>query len=164
MRALCAVRVSAVSLGMENESICWLSWPSLVSWTTETLVIFWPSRVTLTCIGPYMVVSTAPVIVRVAVDPPEPDIGLALAFAFIFTGEAAELAFALALAGVVTDAAGVAAADAAAGEAPGPATSAADEWVLNESSAASPAAVLPRVKMARRMRSPRGGRSGRGGS
>src|ERR1700735_189633 len=125
MRALCAERVSAVSLGMENESICWLSWPSLVSWTTETLVIFWPSRVTLTCIGPYMVVSTAPVMVRVAVDPPEPDIGLALA---------------LALAGAVPDAAGAAAADAAAREAPGSATSATDEWVLNESSAASPAA------------------------
>src|SRR3984957_8583144 len=125
MRALCAERVSAVSLGMENESICWLSWPSLVSWTTETLVIFLPSRVTLTCIGPYMVVSTAPVMVRVAVDPPEPDIGLALAFAFIFMGEAAGLA--LALAGAVADPAdpaGVAAVDAAAGEAPGSATSA----------------------------------------
>src|ERR1700722_11068919 len=158
MRALCAERVSAVSLGMENESICWLSWPSLVSWTTETLVIFLPSRVTLTCIGPYVVVSTAPVTVRVAVDMPEPDIGLALAFAFIFIGEAAGLAFALA--GAVPDAAGVAVADAAAGEAPGSATSATDEWVLNESSAASPAAVLPRVKMARRMKPPGTGPAG----
>jgi hypothetical protein len=107
----------------------------------------------LTCIGPYIVVSTAPVTVRVAVDPPEPAVGLAPGFAFVFMGEAAELAFAFA--GVVADAAGVAPADAAAGEAPGSATSATDEWVLNESSAASPAAVLPRVKMARRMRSPR---------
>src|SRR5580692_11570601 len=149
MRALCAARVSAVSLGMENESICWLSWPSLVSWTTATLVIFCPSRVTLTCIGPYMVVSTAPVMVRVAVMPPEPAPMVAFAF-----GEAVEVARAFGFVVGVTGAVGAPVADVAAGEAAGAATSAADEWVLNESSAASPAAVLPRVRMARRMKPP----------
>ena len=62
---------------------------------------------------------------------------------------AAVLAFALV--GVAMGAVGAPAADAAAGQAAGSATSAADVWVLNESSAASPAAVLPRVRMARRM-------------
>src|ERR1700722_12825588 len=100
MRALCAARVSAVSLGMENESICWLSWPSLVSWTTATLVIRVPVRVTLTCMGPYMVLSTAPVMVRVAIEEPEPVPALALALAFAFIDEAVAPArgFALALA------------------------------------------------------------------
>src|ERR1700691_4047205 len=111
---------------MENESICWLSWPSLVSWTTETLVIFCPSRVTLTCIGPYMVVSTAPVMVRVAVEPPEPALALARALAF---GEAAELIRAFGFGVGVTGAAGAPAADDAAGEEAGSATSATDEWI-----------------------------------
>src|SRR5580692_2902198 len=159
MRALCAARVSAVSLGTENESICWLSWPSLVSWTTATLVIFFPCRVTFTCIGPYMVVSTAPVTVRVAVEPPEPAPAVALIRAF---GEAVALIPAFGFVVGVTGAAGAPVADDAAGEAPGSATSAADEWVLNDSSAASPAAVLPRVKMARRMKPPGAGGIGLG--
>jgi hypothetical protein len=84
--------------------------------------------------------------VRVVIEPPEP----ALAVAFIFAGEAVELAFGLADGAM--DAAGVAAAALdALGLTPGSATSAADVWVLNDSSAASPAAVLPMVKMARRM-------------
>jgi hypothetical protein len=48
-------------------------------------------------------------------------------------------------------AAGAAAALDALGLTAGSATSAADVWVLNDSSAASPAAVPPMVKMARRM-------------
>src|SRR3984957_11712924 len=147
MRALCAASVSELSLGMENASIDWLSWPALVSCTTATLVILVPSRVTLTCIGPCMVASPAPVMVRVPVDiMPEP----ALLVAFFFAGEAVAVAFGLA--DLVMGAAGVAAATLdALGLTAGSATSAADVWVLNDSSAASPAAVPPMVKMARRM-------------
>src|ERR1700689_252148 len=65
MRALCAVRVSAVSLGMANESIWPLSAPSFVCCSTVTLVIRVPARVTWTCMGPYGVLATVPVTVRV---------------------------------------------------------------------------------------------------
>jgi hypothetical protein len=82
-----------------------------------------------------------------------------VAFAF---GEAVEVARAFGFVVGVTGAVGAPVADVAAGEAAGAATSAADEWVLNESSAASPAAVLPRVKMARRMKPPGAGGIGLG--
>src|SRR6516165_4060247 len=61
MRALWAARVSLVSCGTALASICWLRDPVFVSCSTFTSVILRPSMVTWTCIGPYGVLSTAPV-------------------------------------------------------------------------------------------------------
>src|SRR5579875_1564992 len=72
MRALCAARVSRFSCGMALASICWLRLPALVSCSTFTPVILLPWSVTWTCIGPYWVLTTAPVRVRVAAEPPVP--------------------------------------------------------------------------------------------
>src|SRR5579862_4786686 len=74
MLALCAVRVSWLSCGMAMASICWLSPPTLVCCSTATLVIFLPATVIWTCIGPYWVFATAPVITRAAVDWPVPPV------------------------------------------------------------------------------------------
>src|ERR1700722_4953461 len=66
MWALCAARVSLVSVGMAVASIWSLSEPSSVRCSTVTLVIFVPARVTCTCMGPYWVLATVPVTVRLA--------------------------------------------------------------------------------------------------
>src|SRR6266700_3529170 len=112
MRALWAARVSCCSLGMAFASICWLVWPSFVCCTTVALVIFVPVMVIWTCMGPNWVVSTDPVMVRVAVEAPEP--------AIVYFGDAdfvgdvaADVAGVLAATGVL--AAGAAAGAAAAG-------------------------------------------------
>src|SRR5215467_7519718 len=170
MRALCAVRVSLVSRGIAAESICSLLAPTLVCCTTATLVIRWPTRVTWTCMGPYWVFATAPVTVRVAVEPAVP-LGFPAELAGAVTPLAVGAAAALGAAGAVEGAAaaGVAAAalpgsPSAAGlpgtpatgmDVPGVPTAETPEltgWVLNDSSAARPAMVPPRVRTARRMR------------
>src|SRR6185437_7616965 len=141
MRALCAARVSLVSLGMALLSISSLSAPSLVRWSTVTLVIFVLARVTCTCMGPYWVFATVPVTVRadarlLAL------VLLAGALAFLLAAGLAEpdpVPPAIGCA-VAVDADGVLVAGSAA----------ASECVLNDSSAASPAAVPPRVSRARR--------------
>src|ERR1700678_2092233 len=71
--ALCAVTVSLVSLGMEKASIWLLSWPSSVCWRTLTLVICFRVRTSWTCMGPYGVLVTVPVTVRIASDEPDAD-------------------------------------------------------------------------------------------
>src|ERR1700722_18438070 len=146
MWALWATRVSLFSLGMANESIWTLSEPSLVCCRTVTLVIFWPARGTWTCIGPWAVFATVPVTGRVAVAAVGPWLVLALGLV---------LAFGLVLATVAG------AAPVVAGEAGGGAAEVAPgTWVLNDSSAASPAAVPPRARTARSMKPPvRTGRS-----
>jgi hypothetical protein len=99
--------------------------------------------------------------VRAAIEPPELALAFGLAFAFAFIREAAELVFAFGFGDDATDPVGAPEAETVGNAAPGSATAATDECVLNESSAASPAAVLPRVKMARRMKPPGGaGRTG----
>src|SRR5215467_10889137 len=66
MRALCAVSVSLVSLGMAAESISLLISPVLVRCSTVTFVIRWLASVSCTCMGPYWVFTTEPVTVRAA--------------------------------------------------------------------------------------------------
>src|ERR1700752_2308422 len=127
MCALCAARVSLVSLGMANESIWSLSEPSLVRCRTVTLVIFWPARVSWTCIGPYWVFATVPVTVRAAAE----------------VGAAGLLL----VAGRVV-AAGVGADAPTAWGVAGAASAVAPTWVLNDRSAASPAVVPPRTSTA----------------
>src|SRR5580698_2581003 len=138
MCALCATMVSLFVLGMVNESIWTLSEPALGCCRTVTLVIFWPARVTWTCIGPWAVFATVPVTVREAVAAVAPwlvpALGLVLAFGLVLAAGAAP---------AVAGAAGGGAAEVAPGT-----------WVLNDSSAASPAAVPPRARTARSMKPP----------
>src|ERR1700733_3713726 len=146
MRALCAARVSLVSWGMAVASIWSLSAPSSVRCSTVTLVIFVPARVTCTCMGPYWVFATVPVTVRAAAGVVTLALGAALAD-WLAVEPVAPDPVALAITcGVPVDGAGVLAAGAGA----------AAECVLNESSAASPAAVLPRTMTARRIGEPPG--------
>jgi hypothetical protein len=97
--------------------------------------------------GPYWVFATVPVTVRIAAGPPAlafvPVLGFGPALAFLLAAGLAELdPVALAIGcDVPADAAGMLAGGSAA----------ASECVLYESSAASPAAVLPRTMTARRI-------------
>src|SRR3984885_1166186 len=140
MWALCAARVSLVSLGMAYASICSLSAPSSVRWSKVTLVIFVPAKVSCTCMGPCWVLATVPVTVRAAAE--------AVAFA-PWAALAAWPAVELVALDAPVDGAGM---PAGAAEDAG----AASECVLNESSAASPAAVVPRTMTARRIGEPPG--------
>src|SRR5689334_22581324 len=120
---------------MALPSISSLSAPSFVRWSTVALVIFVPASVICTCMGPYCVFATVPVTMRVDAWPLALPL-LAAALAFLLALLAAGLAeldpAPLAIGcDVPADADGVLVASGAA---------AASECVLNESSAASPAA------------------------
>src|ERR1700761_3591846 len=124
---------------MANESIWLLSEPSLVRCRTLTLVIFWPVRVSCTCIGPYGVLAAAPVTVRAVV-----------AAGAVWLRPAAGLLGPGAGGGREAGALDVGEGDGVAGAA----SAAAGTWVLKDSSAARPAAVPARVRTARSMKPP----------